>query len=458
MIRRNFAATVFFVSLVAAQGAQAISLPYITNADADSAHLFVKGANLGTANGVVMLGSQKLTVSSWSPTDVVAVLPSGVVPASYLLTVTTSIGLPTVFFVTIGAIGPPGPAGPKGDTGPIGPQGVAGPIGPQGFPGTNGDVGPQGPIGLPGAKGDTGAMGPAGPQGVPGPPGPPGTPAPQPPAEAPVGAFDSQDGFARFDGIPGPSTADSNHLGWFDIMGFGQTISGPHAAAWTIGIRVRIQAGSATLSSRAATGALIPKLSIDICKANRNAAGLLCYVQIVLTGATITSLTTAPRIFDPTNPTAADQILTLSFNQIKWTINDFTTRGDMVPGLTFGWDATTDTATPSSAAVSPNSLDFVVGGSGPSSWFAPPTVAKGMLGTSTIVRPLDPSTLVRIKMAALGISLPTSTVLLNFGAGGSYVLNQVAVPSASWSGLTETLTLASQSVTWTEGSDTVSLP
>jgi hypothetical protein len=62
-------------------------------------------------------------------------------------------------------VGPPGPAGPPGDTGPPGPAGPAGdtgapgPVGPQGPAGPAGDTGPPGPVGLTGA---TGPQGPAG--------------------------------------------------------------------------------------------------------------------------------------------------------------------------------------------------------------------------------------------------------------------------------------------------------
>ncbi|NND60893.1 MAG: collagen-like protein [Gammaproteobacteria bacterium] len=97
--------------------------------------------------------------------------------------------------LTLGAVGPQGPAGPigpqgpQGDAGPAGPkgdQGLAGPPGPQGDPGPTGPqgdpgpVGPQGaqgntgPAGPPGPKGDMGNAGPPGPQGNTGPAGPPG--------------------------------------------------------------------------------------------------------------------------------------------------------------------------------------------------------------------------------------------------------------------------------------------
>jgi hypothetical protein len=48
------------------------------------------------------------------------------------------------------ATGPPGPAGPEGETGPPGPAGPEGEAGP---PGPEGEAGPPGPQGLPGVSG-----------------------------------------------------------------------------------------------------------------------------------------------------------------------------------------------------------------------------------------------------------------------------------------------------------------
>lgn len=53
-------------------------------------------------------------------------------------------------------IGPPGPAGPKGEMGLPGPQGIVGPMGPQGI---RGELGPQGPRGNPGPQGPAGSIG-----------------------------------------------------------------------------------------------------------------------------------------------------------------------------------------------------------------------------------------------------------------------------------------------------------
>ncbi|HZJ54174.1 MAG TPA: hypothetical protein VFD38_08540 [Myxococcaceae bacterium] len=149
--------------------------PRILRADVDSSNLFIHGTGFGTKNGTVTLAGQRVGVASWSPTDIVAVLPSNLLPASYLLTVTPARGrcVKAGFDVAVGAgtQGPPGPVGPAGPAGPPGPVGATGPTGPIG------PAGPQGPIGLTGPAGSTGPAGPAGPQGpigLTGPQGPPG--------------------------------------------------------------------------------------------------------------------------------------------------------------------------------------------------------------------------------------------------------------------------------------------
>jgi hypothetical protein len=95
--------------------------------------------------------------------------------------------------VVIGAIGPQGPEGQKGEAGPMGPEGPRGEPGTEGIQGPKGDTGSQGqtgPAGAQGDKGDTGAVGaqgpkgdtgPRGPQGLQGFAGPPGLPGPQGP-------------------------------------------------------------------------------------------------------------------------------------------------------------------------------------------------------------------------------------------------------------------------------------
>ena len=155
--------------------------PRILQADADTSNLFIHGTGFGTKNGTVTLGGQRLGVASWSPTDIVAVVPQSLLPASYLLTVTPAHGrcVRAAFDVAVGAggqgsVGPPGPVGPAG---PAGPRGATGPAGAAGPAGPIGPAGPQGPSGLtgpPGATGPAGANGPPGPAGAIGPPGPAG--------------------------------------------------------------------------------------------------------------------------------------------------------------------------------------------------------------------------------------------------------------------------------------------
>jgi len=77
----------------------------------------------------------------------------------------------------LGAVGPAGPQGLKGDTGAVGPQGPKGDTGATGPIGLTGPAGPQGPkgdtgaVGAQGPKGDNGAQGIAGPRGPSGPKG-----------------------------------------------------------------------------------------------------------------------------------------------------------------------------------------------------------------------------------------------------------------------------------------------
>jgi hypothetical protein len=99
------------------------------------------------AKPTVAFNGSALTISTFSNTQVVATLPTGLTPGTFDLTVTNSQGNSVDFNMTYGATGPQGPAGPAG---------------------------PQGPAGLSGATGATGAPGPRGLTGAPGAPGPAG--------------------------------------------------------------------------------------------------------------------------------------------------------------------------------------------------------------------------------------------------------------------------------------------
>ena len=110
--------------------------------------------------------------------------------------------------VVIGAIGPQGPVGQKGEAGPMGPegsQGETGPQGPQGVAGPTGATGDQGPQGIQGPKGDTGVQGQTGPAGAQGDKGDTGAAGAQGP-KGDNGSMGPQglQGFAGPPGLPGP--------------------------------------------------------------------------------------------------------------------------------------------------------------------------------------------------------------------------------------------------------------
>jgi Collagen triple helix repeat (20 copies) len=154
--------------LVAAQGL----LPIVVSAipDVATSTLTIRGQNLGAGKPRVTLNSTDLQVSSFTSTEIHAVLPSGLVTGTYLLVVypAPSHLLFGVFAVALGNAGTPGPQGPQGlpglpgAQGPRGPQGVAGAAG---LPGSKGDTGATGAQGNTGGNGQDGAIGPQGPAG-----------------------------------------------------------------------------------------------------------------------------------------------------------------------------------------------------------------------------------------------------------------------------------------------------
>ena len=97
----------------------------------------------------VSLGDQGLlTVISDSKTEIRAVMPAGLAPGDYLLTVSSGRKFrkqTAEYDLTIGAVGPEGPTGPEGATGAEGPSG---PTGPDGNPGAQGPTGATGQPGV----------------------------------------------------------------------------------------------------------------------------------------------------------------------------------------------------------------------------------------------------------------------------------------------------------------------
>jgi hypothetical protein len=187
------------------------TLPIITTfaaADSGLTQMTIGGISFTGASGsttIVTLGSNPtpLQVTAVTNMSLTVLLPSGVQPGSYLMTVSTTNPQQTdEFWVTIGAVGPKGDTGAQGPQGIQGPIGLMGPTGPTGAAGAQGPKGDTGAMGPQGAKGDTGAAGPQGPVGPMGSQGPIGATGAQGP-QGPAGA-DGATGPAGSQGATGP--------------------------------------------------------------------------------------------------------------------------------------------------------------------------------------------------------------------------------------------------------------
>lgn len=121
-----------------------------TEADFTTNTLLIFGENFAWAGDLdpqVTLAGDPLVVTGFTDSQITAELPAGLIPGSYLLTVSRGPGplRNDDFEVTLGAVGPQGATGPPGAQGPQGPAGPAGPQGPQGPPGPPGPPGEVSP-------------------------------------------------------------------------------------------------------------------------------------------------------------------------------------------------------------------------------------------------------------------------------------------------------------------------
>ena len=128
-------------------------LAAVPDSSSSPTRLTITGENLGKLKPDVTLDSIPLTVVGFGPTSVTALLPAGLTPGSYLLTLQRNgqKNREAEFDVALGSVGPKGEKGDPGAPGPPGPAGPAGPAGPIGAAGATGPVGPTGPQGPPGA-------------------------------------------------------------------------------------------------------------------------------------------------------------------------------------------------------------------------------------------------------------------------------------------------------------------
>lgn len=96
------------------------------------------------AKPTISFNGASLPVTTFSDTQVVATLPTGLTSGTFDLKVTNSQGNSVDFNMSYGATGLQGPAGPAGPQGPAGATGAAGAQGPRGITGAPGAPGPAG--------------------------------------------------------------------------------------------------------------------------------------------------------------------------------------------------------------------------------------------------------------------------------------------------------------------------
>ena len=94
----------------------AVPQPLITEAliDVEWSALTINGYDFPTSVPEVTLGMNELAVVSASDSAVLTGLPE-LLPGTYLLSATWPEGVGAIFFLTVGAAGPPGPRAPGAD-------------------------------------------------------------------------------------------------------------------------------------------------------------------------------------------------------------------------------------------------------------------------------------------------------------------------------------------------------
>jgi hypothetical protein len=130
--------------LVMAQQGPTAPNPSIISAVANfqSNQITITGSNFGSKAPSVTVDGKSVKVAAHSGSQVIAALPTGIQPGSYLISLTNnSTGVKILFDATLGTAGPQGPQGPQGVQGATGPQGPAGATGPQGPQGAQGPAG-----------------------------------------------------------------------------------------------------------------------------------------------------------------------------------------------------------------------------------------------------------------------------------------------------------------------------
>ena len=127
---RKLAFVLLVLGAFTAHGASVIAIKVLSAAaDLSTNSLTITGENLGANTPVVTLAGVQLGIDSYDPSTqtIIAVLPPGMAPGTYLLRVSIGNGTPqnTEFEIAIGATGPQGPKGDTGPQGDPGPPGIA---------------------------------------------------------------------------------------------------------------------------------------------------------------------------------------------------------------------------------------------------------------------------------------------------------------------------------------------
>jgi type VI protein secretion system component Hcp len=277
-----------------------------------------------------------------------------------------------------------------------------------------------------GAAGAAGAAGASGTQGAPGPQGPAGSAAPQP-GQPSVGDLGGNLGFAKFtavtDGwIKGGSTASGEFKDWFDLTGFGFSLSIPTTFIGTLPRSIPAgQSRSSAVGASLVLGTGTPLLYSASADTERftsvefafetGGATPFVFFRVLLTNATISNITTSGA--------SASNVPQLSLALTYETINvEYQAQNpDLTAGpiTTASW--TPDNGFPAPTGTTP-ALDFVV--DGPAT--APFDVAS-TFHPPTVVEPLDPTGRMVIGSAIFteaSVVLPVdATVVSDFMWAGS---------------------------------------
>jgi type VI secretion system secreted protein Hcp len=225
--------------------------------------------------------------------------------------------------------------------------------------------------------------------------------------------------FLQVDGVKGDST-DKSHKGWSDVDGYQH---GVHLAVDLRGLGTGIPnhdpllvlkpADSATtfLFDSAAKGKPLPKVRLEVCRANAGKAGLQCFLWIELTEANVASYV----------QNDSEETLTFNYGAIEWRYTPYLRTGAASPPISVKWDTRTRDLTSSGSIASGAAIGYGAGDGksflllkGPNNIFGEVTV-KGFersIGLSGFTHTLTGTQVVK------GTDVATPSLLMVLHQGG----------------------------------------